>query len=291
MTELPGSLVSTEWLQQHLGTDHLTVVDIRGYVKSRELGGGKQVADYVAASDEYAQSHIPGAVFVDWTEDIVDPDDPVTVQVAQPLQFKRAMEAIGIGDETAVVVVDHAGGTFATRLWWALRYYGHDNVALLDGGFNKWVAEGRPVTDTVPSPSPKTFTPEVRQEMRATWEDVVQAIGSGNETIVDSRHAPTFRGEEWRGSRAGHVPGAINLPTATLVNSDGTWKSPDDLAEIVAEAGIQPDRKVISYCNGGVTATAIQFALHQTGNENAAVYDGSWNEWGERDDLPVEAGS
>src|SRR5688500_6800605 len=107
VTELPGSVVSTEWLQQHLGTDHLTVVDIRGYVKSRELGGGKQVADYVAASDEYAQSHIPGAVFVDWTEDIVDPDDPVTVQVAQPLQFKRAMEAIGIGDETAVVVVDH----------------------------------------------------------------------------------------------------------------------------------------------------------------------------------------
>ena len=286
--ELPGSLVSTEWLQQQLGLAPLSIVDIRGYVKSRDLGGGKQEADYLAAADEYAESHIPGAIFVDWTQDIVDPGDPVRAQIAQPQQFRKAMEAIGVGDESAVVVVDHTGGTFATRLWWALRYYGHESVAILDGGFNKWIAEGRPVTNTVPSPSPQSFTPEIQLELRATWEQVLEAISSGQWTIVDSRHAETYRGETWRGARPGHIPTAINLPADELRNEDGTWKSPDDLAEIVAKAGVQPDRTAISYCNGGVTATAIQFALHLTGNENAAVYDGSWNEWGERNDLPVE---
>lgn len=290
MTQLPGSLVTTEWLQHHLGVSHLLTIDIRGYVNSRELGGGKQEADYVAAKDEYAKSHLPGAVFVDWTQDIVDPDDPVKVQIAQPDQFQRSMEAIGVGDDTDVVIVDHTGGSFATRLWWALRYYGHDNAALLDGGFKKWVAEDRPVTDTVPSPSPQTFTPYVRPELRASWEDVQAAIGSSDNTIVDARHPKTFRGEDWRGSRAGRIPSAVNVPSGSFLNEDGTWKSPDDLAEIVARAGIQPDQRTISYCNGGVTATAVQFALYQTGNENAAVYDGSWNEWGEREDLPVETG-
>lgn len=286
--ELPGSLVSTEWLQQHLGATSLTIVDIRGYVKTRDLGGGKQEAAYLAAAEEYAESHIPGAIFIDWTRDIVDMDDPVQVQIAQPQQFRKLMESIGIGDETAVVVVDHSGGTFATRLWWALRYHGHDYVAVLDGGFAKWVAEGRPVTDTVPSPSPQTFTPEVRPELRATWEDVRDAIGASGRTIIDSRHAETYLGEVWRGSRAGHVPSALNVPADEFRNDDGTWRSADELAEIVASAGVQPDRTVISYCNGGVTATAVQFALHLTGNDNAAVYDGSWNEWGEREDLPVE---
>jgi thiosulfate/3-mercaptopyruvate sulfurtransferase len=140
MIQLPDSLVTTEWMQQHLGVDHLAVVDIRGYVKSRDLGGGEQEADYIAAADEYLAAHIPGSSFVDWTVDIVDPDDPVRVQIAPPDRFRMAMEERGIGDETVVVAVDHTGGHFATRLWWALRYYGHDNVAVLDGGFNRWKA-------------------------------------------------------------------------------------------------------------------------------------------------------
>ncbi|HQY31857.1 MAG TPA: rhodanese-like domain-containing protein, partial [Thermomicrobiales bacterium] len=152
MSILPDSLVSTEWLQQHLGMDNLTVVDIRGFVKSRPVGtSGQQVADYLPATDDYLAGHIPGAVFVDWTTDIADPNDPVPAQLAPPEVFRAAMEARGIGDETDVVVVDQTGGHFATRLWWALNYYGHEHVAVLDGGFSKWAAEGRPLTEMVPT--------------------------------------------------------------------------------------------------------------------------------------------
>jgi thiosulfate/3-mercaptopyruvate sulfurtransferase len=287
-TILPDSLVSSEWLQELLAQPNLSIVDIRGYVKTTDLGGGKQHAEYTAARDEYNAGHIPGSVYVDWTVDIVDPTNPVKVQIAPPERFKEAMESRGIADNADVVVVDHTGGHFATRLWWALRYYGHDRCAVLDGGFNKWVAEERPLSTAQPVPDRAVFTPIVRTQLRAEANDVLAASQDGSAKIVDARDPGQYSGEIVRGSRGGHIPGALSIPAKTLFRDDGTWRSVEELRGGLEAGGVGEDDRVIAYCNGGVTATAILFALHRVGHQTWANYDGSWNEWGERSDLPTE---
>lgn len=285
------SLVSTAWLAEHLEERDLRVLDVRGYVKKTDLGDGRQRAEYLPAHEEYEEAHIPGSLYVDWTADITDPDDPVPVQIAPPERFADLMSSLGVGEDTRVVACDHTGGQFATRLWWALVYYGHDAVAVLDGGWRKWVSEGRPVTGEVPRVEPARFVPRPRPEWRRSAEEVLEASRGGRAVILDARDEGQYTGAVRRGRRGGHIPGARNLHSESLFDpGSGTFLSQEELRERVRRAGVpeEKDAEVVAYCNGGVAATVPLFVLHRLGYRNLSNYDGSWNEWGEREDLPAE---
>ena len=286
-------LVETSWLAEHLHDADIRVVDLRGYVEivTLDAAHGLQEAHYLGARAEYEQEHIPGAVYADWTCDIADPEGDVEAQIASPEQFSAVMGRLGIGNEHLVVAYDaHPASQFATRFWWALNYYGHTRVVVLNGGFPKWKREQRPIENTLPTYPSATFTPITQPRLRATAEDVLAFLPQHNVKIVDARDSGQYTGKIVRAEgRRGHIPGAINLPREELVDPEtGTFRSNAELQYVFDSVNVSSNQHVVAYCNGGVAATSVLFSLAMLGYPHLTNYDGSWNEWGVRQDLPVE---
>jgi thiosulfate/3-mercaptopyruvate sulfurtransferase len=274
------TVVTTEWLGKHLGESDLRVVD--GTWHMPQLGRDARV--------EFEAAHVPGAVFFD-IDAIADRSTTLPHMLPTAAEFAAAVGALGIGSDDRVVVYDVRGVVSAARVWWTFRAFGHDAVAVLDGGLRTWRAEGRPLQSGPVAPAPRPFTARRRRDLVRDLAAMRANLDSRAAQVLDARSAGRFAGTEPEpraGLRGGHIPGSLNLPYETLYRSDGTLKRPDDLGRAVAAAGVDLGRPVVTTCGSGVTASVLALALYLLGRRDAAVYDGSWSEWGSQPDTPVE---
>lgn len=281
------ALASTAWLAAHLDDPSVCVVDARYEV--RPASGGSFEA--VSGRRAYDEGHIPGAVFLDIASDLASPEEEVNI--LSSADFEALMGRLGIGNDTTVVAYDDLGGVWAARVWWALRYYGHDDAKLLNGGLTRWKAEGRPRETRSPVPATTAFRAHVRPQLRATKEQVLEAIERSDVRIVDALPEPFFIGEArlYPNHRQGHIPMARNLPApANLDPETHTLLPAPELAHLWRGVDVEQERRVITYCGAGVFASFALFALHLLGHENVSLYDASWQEWGADPELPVATG-
>jgi thiosulfate/3-mercaptopyruvate sulfurtransferase len=279
----PEALVTTEWLAAHLADPHVRVLD----------SSYKQPGITPTARADYDAGHIPGAVFFD-IDDVAEPGTSLPHMIPSTERFAAKMAERGIGNDDRVVVYDSVGLSSAGRAWWLLRLFGHDNVALLDGGLPRWKAEGRPLETSAPTIPPRHFVarfdPALVRDKRALLAD----LGLHREQVVDARAAGRFDGsaeETWPGRRRGHIPGSRNVPFDGVTDPrTRQLRSAEELRQLFDEAGVRLDRPIVASCGSGVTACALAFALYLIGHRDAAVYDGSWSEWGLPDGPPIEIG-
>lgn len=267
-------VVETDWLGEHLSAPDLVVVDGSLHLPT----SGRN------ARNEYEQAHIPGALFFDM-DDIADETSDLPHMLPSPAKFASKVKRLGIGDGMRVVAYDSVGLYSAARVWWMFRTMGHEDVAVLNGGLKKWRAEGRPLTDAETAKRPEVhFTPRMNAGLVRDLDDMKSIVRNGSEQIADARSPGRFLGTEAEpraGLRSGHMPGAVNLHYAALTNDDGTLKSESELREIISAAGIDLAKPVTTTCGSGVTAGVVALALALVGRPDAAVYDGSWTEWGD----------
>lgn len=276
------SLVSTQWAADHLSAPDVRMVDCTYFLPNQDRN----------AREEYDAQHIDGAVFFD-IDDVKDPENPLPHMYPPAHIFSSKVRKLGLGDGNRIICYDaNGGGMAAARVWWMFRTFGHSDVAVMDGGLPKWLAEGRPVTDTPVTPQERHFTARENNMMVRSVDQVLRNLDSQRETVIDVRAAGRYAGtapEPRPGSRAGHMPGALNLPYGDLFDPDNnfTMRSADEIKALVDKAGVDLSRPLVTSCGSGVTACYAALALHLIGKEDVAIYDGSWSEWGTREDTPV----
>lgn len=276
-------IVETEWLADHLDAPDLVVLDGSWHLPT----AGRD------AKAEYLSEHVPGALFFD-IDDLSDEKSSLPHMLPSTVKFASRMKKMGIGDGMRIVVYDTVGLFSAARVWWTFRAMGHQDVAVLNGGLKKWKAEGRPLEDGLPiKRSERHYTPLLNADLIRDFDDMKALITKSGAQIVDARPAGRFEGKDPEprpGLRQGHIPGARNVPSQAILNADGTLKSRGELDEIFKKAGIDYAGPVVTTCGSGVTASMLSLALAVLGQTNAAVYDGSWAEWGQDNGQPIETG-
>jgi thiosulfate/3-mercaptopyruvate sulfurtransferase len=279
----PESLVSTDWLLKHLHDENLRVVDASFFLPT----------DPRNPAEEYAKAHIPGAVFFD-INDIADKSTGLPHMLPSAEVFAERVGQLGIGQGDKIVVYDRMGGAMAAaRVWWTFHVFGYDNVAVLDGGLEKWTAEGRQVDSRPRHPDPRKFTAEMDHNLVRDFGNMLANVESRREQMVDARGAGRFAGtdpEPRPAKHRGHIPGSKNVPFDKLqvVDKHRVFRSADEIAAAFKAAGIDLGQPIAATCGSGVTAAYLAFALHLIGRSDIAVYDGSWAEWGNADDAPIE---
>ncbi|TAM66103.1 MAG: sulfurtransferase [Microbacteriaceae bacterium] len=283
---LAGPTVSTQWLADHIGSDDLVILD----ATVLQLGGPGEKPAYVNGDEEYlVHGHVPGAVFADLLTDFSDPDGRLGFVKPTAERFAAAAASVGVDDSTTVVVYDNSVGHCAARLWWLFRAFGHDNVAVLDGGLRKWRAEERPIDlGYVP---PRTVGSFAAEEQPQFWVDkaYVRSVVAGDADAVLVCAVPRheFTGQNAYRARAGHIPGSFSAPATFLINRETNELLPlDELRTFFGDA-YAPDRKTVAYCSGGLAAAAAALALTRLGHPDIAIYDGSLNEWVLDEDAPL----
>ena len=282
MADDPKTLVSTDWLAAHMKDPDLRILDASTYLPGIDRDG----------RTEYDAVHIPGARFFD-IDDVSDGRSDLPHMVPPIEKFMSRVRAMGVGDGHQIVVYDGSGLFSAARVWWLFRLMGQDNIAVLDGGLPKWIAEGREVEDLAPVIRDRHMTVRFQNQMVRDVTQVSSASKLGTSQIVDARAAARFRGEApepREGLRSGHIPNSRNVPFTDLLNDDKTMKTPDQTRAIFESAGVDLKKPIITTCGSGVTAAVLGLALERMGHDMWSLYDGSWTEWGMFPTVPVATG-